>query len=149
MIPDSLYGRPFSEWRELNNVLKKHDIDSARELNEALKKRCDKERVEVFCRLNQKRLLGTMPRLRMPVAHTHIRLATMGKIAGVSACSPSDRCEAIETVTLIAEVVRGEDVLDVKGILVTDAPLKTLMQLRDFRLPGESKDAADMRQYMS
>ena len=106
------------------------------------------ERTEVYDAVNRDRLLGTIPKPDM--RSSHVRMAAMPRMA-VCDFRTVDYSEIMETtvrtVTMEANIKRGPNPLDVKGVLTTYDPLSDLLKLRDFRLPGESERAAEERRY--
>jgi hypothetical protein len=141
---NSLFGRSVGDWCDINEVLDRHRIKDAKELDAKLTQpKVNERRIEVRDEKNTDRLLGTMPEVAIAESAKHWRAATMSRIpVGVYGRDFDDEPVAVKTVTLTKHV-RGW-----KVCFVTTDTLDDLMRLRDFRLPGESEEAAHQRHYM-
>jgi hypothetical protein len=132
---------------EIAPVLHKHKITSASVLNKRLEEaaKTKEERVDVYDLGNSDRLLGSVPKPDWRGGRS-LRVAAMGRLSVTS--WPTDPCEesvSVTTVDFEASIKRGPNPLDVRGVLTTTAPLKHLLMLRDFRLPGETEEQAHVR----
>lgn len=102
--------------------------------------------VEVRDRINPQRLLGTMVKqpARRPAARDYQRLV-QHPLRYDWTVDDTVSMASIETLTLTFGHRPSDDGWDHVGVYLTDACLKQLATLPDFRLPGESEEQAYMR----
>lgn len=154
-MTNKLYGRDFEHWAEVDSVMKKHSITTAKSLDAKLSKKPAKPvnpmdgRVLIVDSKNTDRVLGSIPRPagaspRLDCGDCY-NVAVMGRINLATLYDPM-----FDTVSPSVSHVRfGFRVVDRTVVLTTSAPLDLLAQIRDFRFPGESEEQAHVRQMYS
>lgn len=101
-------------------------------------------RVEVVDAVNTNRILGTLPKPDMKGGFDRLRMPCMGRPALDFRQVSFDEVMNVTYVDCEARIIRTGP-LDAKGVLATHNTLEDLMKVRDFRLPGETAEAAARR----
>jgi hypothetical protein len=91
--------------------------------------------LNVYDSVNRNRLLGTHPRWAGLVGD-HCHYAVCRSVSVYNSCSIPEKVET-QLVDLQRVVITSKDGWEAEVALVTYSPLKDLMILREFRLPGE------------
>jgi hypothetical protein len=149
---DTLFGRSFEHWHDVDNVMARYGIETAPQLRNKLQLLTEKpeSRIEVYDAVNRDRLLGTIPKPSMQGRFVQMAVLPRMAVCDFRAVSYDEIAEVTYTkVTMEADIKRGPNPLDVKGVLTTHDKLNDLLKLRDFRLPGESEHQAEQRRYYS
>lgn len=142
-----LFGRTFDDWRYIDTVMQAHDIKTPKQLNERLGPAAS--RVNVYDSRNPDRLLGSVARPTTPAnGCDRYRLSVMPRMPRLMSTSVGPETELRYTTIDFAYDHRASpDKWTVEAILTTSATLNDLMKLREFRLPGETNQHAEHRQY--
>jgi hypothetical protein len=138
----TLLGQPVEYWQGVAGVMRANGIADAKQLAERLSTSASPTRVDIYDSGNLERLLGSIK-----------RPAFQGRLFRMAACQPCRAVDysssmvhsTIETADFEVEIKRGPNPLDVRGVLSTHTPLKTLLTIDGFRLPGETAEKASQR----
>lgn len=143
-------GRKAEDWAAIDDVMRSHDIPNGVALGARLKPPKSKRdpmdgRVLVVDSKNPERVLGSIPR---PGGNSprldggdRYRMALMGRLA---TCFEPDFSPMSQQ--SISYIDFGFRAVNWTVVLTTGAPLDQLVQIKDFRLPGEDAEQAYTRQ---
>lgn len=139
----TLLGKPISHFIHVDHILERNGIRDADELERRLGP--SRKYMPVFDAGNHKRLLGTLhdvPPMRAPRYTYPLPMRT-----SVSATFDPTLPIELPRVDFNVEWQTSEDGFTRHAIFTTYAPLKQLMQLWQFTLPGEHRLDAARRRY--
>jgi hypothetical protein len=139
---DTFLGRDYSYWAELDILLQRNGVRDLADLKARIEK---PKRVEVYDSISKERLLGTLP--KPTVNAPFLQMPTYSRGVCDFRQVSYDDIATVQVATFEVGVRKGKNLLDVSGVLRTGEPLAKLMQLSDFRLPGETRHDAERRHY--
>lgn len=152
MLDDRFFGRTGREWADIGQVMEERKLKTAGDLRSALS--IPEQMVEVRDAKNRERLLGFLPREMFGPRFTdrgdRLGIAVMPPCpVGPSKTFSHLAMDRLDTHTIQLSIgYRETDSGWSRTVeFTTEAPLGVLLWLREFRLPGESRDEAEERAY--
>lgn len=139
----SICGYSGTVLAEVAAVMDAHEIKTAKDLNDRLGA-VKSPRVTVVDSKNHERVLGSVPRPDRPAYGRSFEFAVLSPVSARYQPMDFETREAISRVSMQLE--RRTDGWTTEAFFATSAPLDTLVQLRDFRLPNETHNQARARQ---
>ncbi|MEZ2409818.1 hypothetical protein AB6806_23790 [Bosea sp. RCC_152_1] len=140
-----LDGKDISHYIAVSNVMDKHGLKDAKDLDKALRAFLKPEqRVQIVDSKNHDRVLGSIPR---PSAKPMGRCFEFTLSPPISFMDVAEGPVSMSLYRIALEIERRFDGWESEIYFSTSAPLDRLVQLRDFRLPGETRHDAEARLY--
>jgi len=147
----SFYGRPDTEWAEINSVLENHGIRDAkalgRELNRKANAHVPEVRIEVVDQVNLNRTLGYLTK-RPDRCTPTVEFAVMQPVSSLYLMEPDELISrSVSTIRFKVDRKVYDNGWRIEVVLTTDAKLDELLKLDCFMLPGETPRQAEERRY--
>lgn len=138
-----LMGKPIQHFVEVAHVMGAHDIETAKELNDKLGA-VKWPRIKVVDSCNRSRLLGTLKRPEEAPRGPRLRMVVMEQLRWRDEWFDTPVVDQ-QVNSIDFEIVELRKGWDIELALATSDHLNLLLELPEFRLPGETASQAKRR----